>query len=89
MFSVIGFFLSGIGQKIAIAAGFIISVVTFGLLKKREGKKEYETDLMVENSELVRSANDAMAKEEREIEGLSAGDLIDRMRSRHSGSSRL
>ena len=82
----ISLFLSRIGQEAlkwaAIAAAVLLAIGTFGATMKRAGRREAEADAALDQQGREKRGRNALAKEKRAVDGLSARDIIDRLRSR-------
>jgi len=59
-----------------------VSLVTFGVLKKREGAKDAEVKQILEDAEKRVEGKKDVIKEKRNVDGISDSDLVDRLRRR-------
>jgi hypothetical protein len=69
--------IGGIWAKVAAVAGVILAIITFGALKKREGKLELQAD----EAKKLSQAQTRKRERDRAVDAVSDDDLTLRMRS--------
>lgn len=69
-------FLGGIWAKVAAVGAVILAIVTFGAMKKREGKLEQQAD----DAEAVSEAQSKKLERDRAIRAAPAGSSKSRLR---------
>lgn len=74
--------LNKIYMGIISAIVAFISLVTFGIVKKREGAKDAEVKQILEDAEKRAEGKKDVVKEKRDVDGISDSDLVDRLRRR-------
>ena len=60
----------------------IVSVLTFGYIKKREGIKAVKTEQLEADQKKRETGTKDVFKEKRDVDGISDSDLVDRLRRR-------
>lgn len=77
--------LPNLNNLLFIAGGVIttlLALLGWGKLKKRQGAKEFESKLNEKIDRKVEDAEKAGYREKRATDGLSDGDVLDRLRRR-------
>jgi len=62
----------------------IVALLGYGAWQYRKGVKEAETDAMMDAYDREKGGRDAVVQEQADADGLSNGDIVDRMRRRDS-----
>lgn len=76
------FSLTKIYTFLAAVAFSIISLVTFGYMKKKEGKEAEKVEQLLRDQNRREAGKKSAFKEKRDVDGISDSDLIDRLRRR-------
>lgn len=72
----------GILLKIAAIATASLALISYGLMKKKQGKVEVKVETLQQEVRKQEKSREAAYKEKRDVDGLSDSDLIDRLRRR-------
>ena len=79
--------------KIAAALGafalLVVSFLTFGYVKKKEGKDEVVVETLKKDLVKRKDAREAAFEEKRNIDGIPDSDLLDRLRRRSNDWGKL
>lgn len=70
------FITSRIGRAIAAAGALLLAIVTFGALKKREGRQDAENDALRNDAEKQEEGREAV----QDLRDADRDELIDRLR---------
>lgn len=70
-----------LGGVVALVTA-LLAILGYGYAKKQEGLSEARTEALEGDAKKRGEAREAAFKEKRETDGLSAGDLLDRLRRR-------
>lgn len=85
----IGFLASLIPAEVFVAIGGLITTVLALLVGRRQGAKNNEVKHLKRAIEKGKEARDARSQEERDTDGLSDSDVIDRVHGRDADWDRL
>lgn len=66
----------------SVALAFLVFIFTFGRVKYRQGVKEAVQDIREQEDKREDKGREAAFKEKRDTDGLSDGDVVDRLRRR-------
>lgn len=72
----------GIGTALSAAIAGLAALVGVFLTGRKQGKQKAQNDAMKDTLKKQKDGRDAVVKERAKTEGLSGGDVVDRMRGR-------
>jgi hypothetical protein len=76
-------------KNLLVAAAISFLLILFGRTKKKEGELEVENKILKDKEEKLNEGRKETAREKRAVDGLSDGDLVNRLRRRGDDWGRL